>query len=78
MSLILSCSFLFLSLGVVKGVATVVDLAKKPGLLVNNDPGFLEGSSLPEEVTDFTSSSSNDSVVVMAGVTPSLICVVPL
>ena len=41
--LILSCSFLVLSLGVVSGVLAVVDLAS-PGLLLKRLPGRLEGN----------------------------------
>ena len=72
MFLILSCSFLVLSGGVVRGVATVVDLARA-GLRGKN--GLRDGNNLPEDVTDLFSSSSD--WVVMAGVTPSCILVVP-
>jgi len=65
MFLILSCSFLVFSLGVVRGVLTVVDLAR-PGLLLKRLPGLLEGTNSPDllEVEDSTA----DSVVVIPGV----------
>ena len=71
--LILSWSFLVLSLGVVSGVLTVVDLAS-PGRLLKRLPGLLEGTNSPDrlEVED-----SGDSVVVIPGVTSRSIIVVP-
>ena len=69
-SLILSCSFLVLSCGVVSGRLdlTVVDLAI-PGTRGTKKLGLRDGLNLDDEA---------DSVVVMAGVTPSCMTVVPL
>ena len=72
MFLILSCSFLVLSLGVVSGVLTVVDLAS-PGRRVNNLPGGLPNSPERRGVAE----AGEDSVVVMPGVSSRSMTVVP-
>ena len=72
MFLILSCSFLVLSLGVVSGVLTVVDLAR-PGRRVNNLLGGLPNSPDRRGVAE----SAGDPVVVRPGVASRSMTVVP-
>ena len=81
MFLILSCNFLVLNFGVVNGVLTVVDLARPGGRLGKNSPGLRDGwkdddDDDPED--DVVAPGSElDSVVVIPGVIPNLMVVVP-
>ena len=76
MFLILSCNFLVLNFGVVRGVLTVVDLARPGGRLGKNSPGLRDG--LKDDDDDVVAPGSElDSVVVIPGVMPNLMVVVP-
>ena len=75
MFLILSCSFLVFSLGVVRGVLTVVDLAR-PGRLLKRLPGLRDGTNRPDLLG--LEDSTEDSVVVIPGVMSRSITVVAL
>ena len=74
MFLILSCNFLVLNFGVVRGVLTVVDLARPGGRLGKNSPGLRDGLRDDDVVAP---GSELDSVVVIPGVIPNLMVVVP-